>query len=63
MGKLLVEPLKPNAAWSNTSPDFFGPFTVKGEVNKMAREETYGIFSLPNSSSGTKLFKGFLLAL
>ena len=56
MAKLLVEPLKPSAAWSNTSLDFFGPFTLKGEVNKMARGETYRIFSLPNSSSGTKLF-------
>ena len=43
MEKLPVERLKPIAAWSNTSLDFFGPFTVKGEVNKRARGKAYGI--------------------
>ena len=43
IGKLPVERLKPNTAWSNTSLDFFGPFTVKGEVNKRARGKAYGI--------------------
>ena len=43
MGKLRVERLKPNAAWSNTSLDFFGPFTVKGEVHKRVRRKAYGI--------------------
>ena len=40
MGKLPVERLKLNAAWSNTSLDFFRPSTVKGEVNKRAGGET-----------------------
>ena len=43
MGKFLAERLKPNAAWNNTSLDFFRPFTVKGEVNKRARGKAYGI--------------------
>ena len=42
-GKLSVERLKPNATWSNTSLDFFGPFTVKVGVNKKARGKAYGI--------------------
>ena len=43
MGKFPVERLKPNAAWSNTSLDFFGPFTGKCEVKKRAGGKAYGI--------------------
>ena len=44
MGKLLVEQLKPNAAWSNKSLNFFRPFRVKGEVKKRARGKTNRMF-------------------
>ena len=61
MGKLPVERLKLNAAWSNTSLDFFRQSTVKGEMNKRAGGKTYNfiyLFCLLNSSSRgrTKLF-------
>ena len=44
MGKILVEQLKPNAAWSNKSLDFFRPFRLKGEVKKRARGKANRIF-------------------
>ena len=43
MGQLPVERLKPAPAWHNISLDFFGPFEIKGEVNKQSRGKGYGV--------------------
>lgn len=43
MGKLPIDRLKPAPAWSSTSLDLFGPFLVKGEVNKRVRMKVYGV--------------------
>lgn len=43
MGMLPVERLKPAPAWSHTSLDYFGPFQIRGEVNKRARGKAYGV--------------------
>ena len=43
MGPLPSFRLKPAPAWSYTSLDLFGPFEIKGEVNKRTRSKGYGI--------------------
>ena len=35
--------LKPSPAWSHTSLDLFGPFAVRGEVNKRTRGKAFGL--------------------
>ena len=43
MGPLPSFRLRPAPAWSYTSLDLFGPFEIKGEVNKRTRSKGYGI--------------------
>ena len=43
MGALPQERLKPAPAWTYTSLDYFGPFWVRGEVNKRSRGKAYGV--------------------
>ena len=43
MGKIPAERLKPAPAWNYTSTDLFGPFEIKGEVNKRTRAKGYGV--------------------
>ena len=43
MAKLPSERVLPAPAWAATSVDFFGPFSVKGEVNKRSRGKAYGV--------------------
>ena len=43
MGKLPEGRLKPSPAWFSTALDYFGPYEVKGEVNKRARKKGYGV--------------------
>ena len=37
MSPLPIERMKPAPAWSTTSIDMFGPFMIRGQVNKRAR--------------------------
>ena len=43
MAPLPMERLKPSPPWLYTSLDFFGPFEVRGEVNKRSRGKAYGV--------------------
>ena len=43
MAPLPEERLKPSPAFYNTSLDFFGPFQIKGEVNKRSRGKAYAV--------------------
>ena len=43
MALLPEERLKPSAAWQYTNIDLFGPYSVKGEVNKRSRGKIYGV--------------------
>ena len=43
MGKIPAERLNPAPAWSYISLDLFGPFDIKGEVNKRASTKGYGV--------------------
>ena len=43
MGQIPQYTLKPAPAWSYTSLDFFGPYEIKGEVNKMSRGKGFGV--------------------
>ena len=43
MAPLPIERLKPAPAWHQISLDYFGPFTIKGEVNKRSRGKCFGI--------------------
>lgn len=43
MGPLPESRLKPSPAFTNTMVDLFGPYTVKGEVNKRSSGKAYGV--------------------
>ena len=43
MGQIPEYRLKPAPAWSFTSLDFFGPYEIKGEVNKRSRGKGFGV--------------------
>ena len=43
MSPLPAEKLKPSPAWSITNSDLFGPFEIRGEVNKRSRGKSYGV--------------------
>ena len=43
MSPLPMERLKPTPPFYYTSLDYFGPFTIKGEVNKRVRGKCYGV--------------------
>ena len=43
MAPLPVERLKPAPPWYHTALDLFGPFTIKGEVNKRSLGKGYGV--------------------
>ena len=43
MSPLPLERLKPAPVWSTTSMDMFGPFQIRGQVNKRARGKGYGV--------------------
>ena len=52
MGLLPIERLKPSPAWNSTGIDLFGPFEIKGEVNKRSTGKVYGVifFCLPSTA-------------
>ena len=43
MGKLPIERLKPAPAFFHSMVDLFGPYLIKGEVNKRTTMKVYGI--------------------
>ena len=43
MGQIPVDRLKPAPAWSYTSLDLFGPYEIKGEVNKISRGKGFAV--------------------
>ena len=43
MGHVPNERLSPAPAWSYTSVDLFGPYSIKGETNKRSRGRGYGV--------------------
>ena len=43
MGKLPVERLKPAPAFFHSMVDLFGPYTIRGEVNKRSSKKAYGV--------------------
>ena len=43
MGNLPLERLKPSPPFSATGIDYFGPFTIKGEVQKRTRGKCFGV--------------------
>ena len=43
MAPLPTERLKPAPAWHQISLDYFGPFVIKGEVNKRSRGKCFGL--------------------
>ena len=43
MAPLPEERMKPTPAFHNTSIDIFGPFTIKGEVNKRIKSKAFGV--------------------
>ena len=48
MAPLPIERMKPAPAWYTTHIDYFGPFTLKGEVSKRSRGKGFGIiFTCP----------------
>ena len=42
-GKLPTDRLKPSPAWYSTALDYFGPYEIKGEVNKRCERKCYGV--------------------
>ena len=50
MGQLPIDRLKPAPAWHSVSLDYFGPFEIRGEVNKRARGKAYGVIFSCNLS-------------
>ena len=42
-GQIPEHRLKPAPAWSYTSLDFFGPYGIKGEVNKRSHGKGFGV--------------------
>ena len=52
MGKLPIERLKPAPAWNSVGVDLFGPFEIRGEVNKRTTGKAYGVifFCLPSTA-------------
>ena len=43
MSNLLLERLQPSPPFSNVGIDFFGPFTIRGELQKRVRGKCYGV--------------------
>jgi len=43
MSTLPKERLKPSLPWNYTSADIFGPYTIRGEVNKRSRGKAFGL--------------------
>ena len=43
MSSLPIERLKPSPPFTNTMVDYFGPFTISGEVQKRVRGKCYGV--------------------
>ena len=52
MGKLPLDRLKPSPPWNSVGIDLFGPFEVRGEVNKRTTGKAYGVifFCLPSTA-------------
>ena len=43
MAPLPIEGLKPSPTWYNISLDYFGPFCIKGDVNRRSQGKCFGI--------------------
>ena len=43
MGQLPIERLKPAPAWSYVGVDLFGPYSIRGDVNKRSTGKIYGV--------------------
>ena len=52
MAPLPEERVKPTPAFHNTSVDIFGPFTIKGEVNKRIKSKAFGVIFTCMSTRG-----------
>ena len=50
MATLPVERLKPSPPFQNIGLDYFGPFEIKGEVQKRVRGKCYGLLFVCDSS-------------
>ena len=50
MSSLPIERLKPSPPFQNVGLDFFGPFPIKGEVQKRVRGKAYGLLFVCDSS-------------
>ena len=52
MGKLPIDRLKPAPPWYSIGIDLFGPYEVRGEVNKRTTSKVYGVifFCLPSTA-------------
>ena len=50
MSPLPVERLKPSPPFQNIGVDYFGPFEIKGEVQKRVRGKCYGVLFVCDSS-------------
>ena len=50
MSPLPIERIKPSPAFQNVGLDYFGPFEVKGEVQKRVRGKCYGVLFACDSS-------------
>ena len=50
MSPLPIERLKPSPPFQNVGLDYFGPFEVKGEVQKRTRGKAYGLIFVCDSS-------------
>ena len=43
MAELPIERLRPSPVFYSVGVDFFGPYVIKGEVNKRSRGKCYGV--------------------
>ena len=50
MSPLPIERIKPSPAFQNVGLDYFGPFEVKGEIQKRVRGKCYGVLFACDSS-------------
>ena len=65
MGKLPLERLKPAPPWNSIGIDLFGPFEIRGEVNKRSSRKSYGVifFCLPSTAVLGRCEKGGVVCI